>query len=118
MDGRRHRDAVHRLVDRLKEATTPDEVEWIRGRDGPCRVEYEASLQATTLALRAEKRPAGGVEGSPGTTSIRLNSPAKPWLAARPHRHGAGGCASASHRRHRGGVMRRRQWYIYIVGRA
>ena len=47
-------DAVHRLVDRLKEATTPDEVEWIRAEMVRVASEYEASLQATTLALRAE----------------------------------------------------------------
>ena len=50
----RHREAVHRLVDQLKEATTPEEVEWIRSEMVRVASEYEASLQATTLALRAE----------------------------------------------------------------
>ena len=50
----RHREAVHRLVDQLKEATTPEEVEWIKSEMVRVASEYEASLQATTLALRAE----------------------------------------------------------------
>jgi hypothetical protein len=50
----RHREAVHRLVDQLKEATTAEEVEWIRSEMVRVASEYEASLQATTLALRAE----------------------------------------------------------------
>jgi hypothetical protein len=50
----RHREAVHRLVDQLREATTPEEVEWIRSEMVRIATEYEASLQATTQALRAE----------------------------------------------------------------
>jgi len=50
----RHREAVHRLVDQLKDARTPEEIEWIRSEMVRVASEYEASLQATTLALRAE----------------------------------------------------------------
>ena len=50
----RHREAVHRLVDELKDAKTPEEVERIRSEMIRVATEYEASLQATTVALRAE----------------------------------------------------------------
>ena len=50
----RHREAVHRLVDQLRDAKTPEEVERIRSEIVRIASEYEASLQATTLALRAE----------------------------------------------------------------
>jgi len=45
---------VHRLVDQLKGAQTPEEIEWIRSEMVNVASEYEAALQATTLALRAE----------------------------------------------------------------
>ena len=50
----RHREAVHRLVDQLKAATTPEEIEWIRAEMVRIASEYEASLQARTQALRTE----------------------------------------------------------------
>jgi hypothetical protein len=50
----RHREAVHRLVDQLKDASTLEEIESIRAEVVRVAAEYEASLQATTLALRAE----------------------------------------------------------------
>jgi len=50
----RHRETVHRLVAELEVAQPAEEVARIKEEMLRVASEYEASLQATTLALRAE----------------------------------------------------------------